>query len=987
MANVVDERFSFDIDTAAAVANLRLLLTEVERYQRELTAAKKDSDEFKKASEQLAKAEQAVAGVLLQETKTLEGLEQKMDLLRRTQKQLEIDSEGFAAITKELTAAQKAYDKALGLTNDTVEKTKKKVSETSTVMQGLKSALATISVAALAQQVIEAQRSFEKLGATMRQQFKGDALGAQKAFNDIKILATELPFSVEEITQAFLKLKARGIDPTIDDIRTLSDIAAFSGKGLDQLSEALLDAQIGQFERLQEFGIKVQKTTNGLSAAFGTQTPVVLKNNQALVQYIFGLGKLPQVQGTSAAVAKTLDGALSNLGDNLQRIFAAVGSGSGVFTTLVNALNNVLGAVVDFVETPLSETLREQQVEFNSLVGVLQDVNASEETRSKAIAALNLNYGEYIGNVNLNKATEEELNGVLQKGNDLFARRIFLQQSDEKRAEITKRLLDAEERVFQARLRAQETQQAGLSGKVFGTGIGGAVQSTDKPLGVRRQEAIQDAENEVRAIQNEIAAFNERQNKLAEQIFGAASSAPKKTLEELKFLLAQYKSELKLIASKTSPEAIALQKKIDETQAQINKLAPKKPGGGSADAGDSKTKKDADAVKGSLEALREELDKVEKQITEGTSLQDRSKLKTLIDQSEQLKVKITEAEALIESLRKKPLGEVIPSDEELTRQLGAGASESLNFRLREAQRQQIRDELAVEFQAAADEGEPITVDIKPEVDPDAKKKLKETFESIGQLAVSVIDAGQQIFDAQLSRIDTALSKQEGVLQNMLDNSEDFSAKQIEIEKKRLEDLRKEQEQAANRAKAAQIAQVTANTIIAVAKAAGQTGVAAPVAVATTLAAILGGIASAYAIAQGAFFEGTEELKLGPGMKKGRDTIPAMVRGKGLIMLNEGEGIIPTDINKKNRVVTQALLKDDIPPNAWAQMIAGYRSGATSMPTMVHVNNSQNIRMDKLESKVDQSNYYLARIAAAQGKEKPVRGTDNTHNSVFRNRHK
>lgn len=60
-------------------------------------------------------------------------------------------------------------------------------------------------------------------------------------------------FGVDNLTQSYLSLVNRGMKPTEKQITALGDLASSQGKDFNQLTEALLDAQTGEFERLKEF--------------------------------------------------------------------------------------------------------------------------------------------------------------------------------------------------------------------------------------------------------------------------------------------------------------------------------------------------------------------------------------------------------------------------------------------------------------------------------------------------------------------------------------------------------------------------------------------------------------------------------------------------------------------------------------------------------------------------------------------------------------
>lgn len=80
--------------------------------------------------------------------------------------------------------------------------------------------------------------------------------------------AAETPYEVGEVTAAFVKLKAYGLDPTNGLLRTLGDTGAAMGKPVMQAVEAIADAVTGENERLKEFGIKARKGLRGDEKGF-----------------------------------------------------------------------------------------------------------------------------------------------------------------------------------------------------------------------------------------------------------------------------------------------------------------------------------------------------------------------------------------------------------------------------------------------------------------------------------------------------------------------------------------------------------------------------------------------------------------------------------------------------------------------------------------------------------------------------------------------
>jgi hypothetical protein len=174
----------------------------------------------------------------------------------------------------------------------------------------------------------------------------GEVEGKAK-FEELKAFAETTNFSFEEATSSVLKFLGQGVNPTIQQLTSLADVANAQGKSLDQLTEAILDARSGEFERLKEFGIKAKSENDKVSLTFKGVTTTVAKSDAAISDYLFSLGKLPGVSGTTAKISKTLGGELSNLGDQFTSGAVEIGKTfRGALSGAVQGLGKLITIVV-----------------------------------------------------------------------------------------------------------------------------------------------------------------------------------------------------------------------------------------------------------------------------------------------------------------------------------------------------------------------------------------------------------------------------------------------------------------------------------------------------------------------------------------------------------------------------------------------------------------------------------------------------------------
>lgn len=197
-------------------------------------------------------------------------------------------------------------------------------------------AAATAAGVGLAKTALDVGGSFESLKAQLKVAFEGNTTAAGEAFGKIQQFAKTTPYSLQGVTEAFVRLKNYGIQPFADDtLQILGDTASAMGKPIMQAVEAIADAQTGEFERLKEFGIKARKE-NGLVTLAWTQdgkavTKTVRETSEEIRRGIYEIWG-PKYRGAMIEQSKTWRGLLSNLGDAWDIFLAKIfDSGLGDF--------------------------------------------------------------------------------------------------------------------------------------------------------------------------------------------------------------------------------------------------------------------------------------------------------------------------------------------------------------------------------------------------------------------------------------------------------------------------------------------------------------------------------------------------------------------------------------------------------------------------------------------------------------------------------
>jgi hypothetical protein len=279
--------------------------------------------------------------------------------------------------------------------------------------------------------VINTYGEFEKYRSVLTNAYGSSEIAAEKMAM-LQDVAADLPISLREATESFIKMKNSGMEPTRDMMITLTDVAASQGKSLDQYVEALKDAKMFEWERLKEFGVKAQVAGDNVTFTFRGQQTVVKKSSEAVEQYLIGLGKLQGIAGSSAAVMNTLEGKISNLGDSWDRMLVAMGDGG--FGKAAKEIISLSGKIVDsftsWISKSPAEMLEQTRIKLQMEQIDLNNSNMKHEDRVTLINKLKQEYPAYLGNIDAETVSNEELNKVLNKVNEDLINKIVLQKAD-----------------------------------------------------------------------------------------------------------------------------------------------------------------------------------------------------------------------------------------------------------------------------------------------------------------------------------------------------------------------------------------------------------------------------------------------------------------------------------------------------------------------------------------------------------------------------
>ena len=447
----------------------------------------------------------------------------------------------FNKAMSDLKSEVNDVNKSISQSNDeTVKSTKKMGSAFADVGKTMAAVFTVDLLVNLGKQILATTVEFQKMEAVLTTAL-GSNSAAKAAMDQIVNFASSTPFQVNELTDAFVKLANRGFIPTMEQMRSLGDLASSVGKSFDQLTEAILDAQSGEFERLKEFGIKASQQGDVVQFTFKGITTEVAKSDKAIQEYLLSLGNLEGVAGSMEAISKTTGGAISNLEDNITQLFKNIGdSSSGFINWFIKDLNNVISTMRNFGEVvelmnPF-KTLAESSDEARTYLLKVNDSTDDLERTIKDVASEfdNLSVSTLISGESQTKFLNEmiRLGHTVEDSKALFQTYVKLrkeQEASEKMlanstsattaatkqntAEVEKqaaaRQRAHEQRIKQLRQEASEfikNQDATLKKVGARDAFGGQPTDVTKQMSPERLAMIQNASSSILAMNKQIAA-------------------------------------------------------------------------------------------------------------------------------------------------------------------------------------------------------------------------------------------------------------------------------------------------------------------------------------------------------------------------------------------------------------------------------------------------------------------------------------------------
>ena len=209
-------------------------------------------------------------------------------------------------------------------------------------------AIGGIAGFAIKRGLLDTAAEFEKYSAIL-ETVDGSQEKAKKSLAWVSDFATTTPYELGQVMDAFVRLRAYGMDPTNGLLRTLGDTGSAMGKDVMSAVEAIADAVTGENERLKEFGIKGSTKGNKTRYEYTDkdgkqQFKVVDKNNRKMIESTLTAIWNEKYAGAMDRQSKTWTGIWSNIKDQWTR-FSTMIMGNGLFDWMKGKLQGVLDRI------------------------------------------------------------------------------------------------------------------------------------------------------------------------------------------------------------------------------------------------------------------------------------------------------------------------------------------------------------------------------------------------------------------------------------------------------------------------------------------------------------------------------------------------------------------------------------------------------------------------------------------------------------------
>lgn len=167
---------------------------------------------------------------------------------------------------------------------------------------------------------------------------EGTVEKARARFQELNNLSRLIPQDFNEISKSAQRLSRTGITPTAEIMTDLSAIAVGTGRNLEEVSDALSGALLGELGSLKNFGVQAVKVGNDIQATFKGQTTTFKNNREEWLKYIHSISDGNFKQALDVQMGG-LTGAFKNVNDAWSDFAFALGE-NGFGELIASSMRN-----------------------------------------------------------------------------------------------------------------------------------------------------------------------------------------------------------------------------------------------------------------------------------------------------------------------------------------------------------------------------------------------------------------------------------------------------------------------------------------------------------------------------------------------------------------------------------------------------------------------------------------------------------------------
>ena len=270
----------------------------------------------------------------------------------------------------------------LGVKSEEINKNiRQEFDNTGNVASKLRPLIAGIfSIAAITgfiKKLIEVRSELEKQSAIIKT-VTGSQYQANETMKDLRSLADLSSESMKSLSNAYIRLANQGIKPTLDQMKKMMDVAVSSNRGFEQLAEAIFDAVNQQTRGLKDFRINSKIEGDKIVLSFKGMTETVDLTAEAITGFVLKIAELPGIAGATEEVAKTMSGAVNDIGDAWEHFFDDTSKASeGFLRNLLKVVTGTVNILDVLVKSGLSFKQREkEQIIIDDLLYAFDKIKA-----------------------------------------------------------------------------------------------------------------------------------------------------------------------------------------------------------------------------------------------------------------------------------------------------------------------------------------------------------------------------------------------------------------------------------------------------------------------------------------------------------------------------------------------------------------------------------------------------------------------------------